>query len=112
PLATDDLWVLLLTGQPPVDRFQDRSQQAKESLAVFLARDQLVRWFTDDETSLIDRLEVQVGAKTSQSGQTTGRALFYLKPRTSSASHATYLSAELDEYDRVNYALGIVFRPQ
>jgi translocation and assembly module TamB len=115
PLPQDDLWVLVLTGQAPTDRWQDRSSQAMESLAVFLARDTLVRWFTDgpgDGEGLLDRFEIDVGAQPSQTGQTTGRVLFYLKPRSRRATRETYLSAEIDQYDRVNYALGIVFRPR
>ena len=112
PLARDDLWVLILTGQPPTERWQDRSAAAMESLAVFLARDQLVRWFGGDSEGLLDRVEIEVGARTTQSGQPTGRVLFYLKPRRTGSGRATYLSAELDEYERVNYALGIVFRPR
>lgn len=112
PLARDDLWVLILTGQPPMERWQDRSAAAMESLAVFLARDQLVRWFAGDSEGLLDRFEIEVGARTTQSGQPTGRVLFYLKPRRVDSRRATYLSAEMDEYERVNYALGIVFRPR
>ena len=47
-----------------------------------------------------------------RSGQTTGRVLFYLRPLDRRSGRATYLSAEIDEYDRYNYALGIVFRPR
>jgi translocation-and-assembly-module (TAM) inner membrane subunit TamB-like protein len=115
PLAQDDLWVLILTGQLPQDRSQDRSSQAMEALAVFLARDSLVRWFgsdPDDAASLLDRFELEVGAETSNSGKMTGRVLFYLRPQTRRSQRATYISAELDRYDRVNYAFGIVFRPR
>jgi hypothetical protein len=115
PMATDDLWLLVLTGQVPTSRWEDRSSQAMEALAVFLARDALVRWFSsdaDDTESLLERFEIDVGAKSSQSGQPTGRVLFYLKPEKRRSGRATYLSAEIDEYDRVNYALGIVFRPR
>jgi hypothetical protein len=38
--------------------------------------------------------------------------LFYLRPQSRRSGRATYLSAEIDEHDRVNYALGIVFRPR
>lgn len=115
PLPNDDLWILVLTGQLPATPGQDRSAQAMEALAVFLARDGLVRWFGSDPgaaDSLLERIEIDVGAKASASGQPTGRVLFYLKPQTRRSSRATYLSAEIDEYDRVNYALGIVFRPR
>jgi autotransporter translocation and assembly factor TamB len=115
PLASDDLWILVLSGQLPTTRWQDRSAQAMEALALFLARDGLVRWFgsdPDDAASLLERFEIDVGAKTSLSGQPTGRVLFYLRPESRKSGRATYLSAELDEYDRVNYALGIVFRPR
>jgi translocation and assembly module TamB len=114
PLAGDDLWVLILTGQLPTARWQDRNSQAMEALAVFLARDSLVRWLDrgGDGEGLLERFEIDVGAKTSRSGQPTGRVLFYLKPESRRSGRATYLSAELDEYDRVNYALGIVFRPR
>lgn len=115
PLPSDDLYVLVFTGQPPQDRWQDRSTQAMQSLALFLARDQLVRWLARDPDAaetLLERFEVEVGAKTSISGQPTGRVLFYLRPRSPSSGRATYLSAEIDRYDRVNYALGVVFRPR
>jgi hypothetical protein len=38
--------------------------------------------------------------------------LFYLKPRSARSGRATYLTAESDKYDHVNFALGIVFRPR
>jgi translocation and assembly module TamB len=115
PLPPDDLWILVLTGQLPQSRWQDRSSQAMEALALFLARDSLVRWFgsdPDDTQSLLERFEIDVGAETSRSGQPTGRVVFYLKPQVRRSGRATYLSAEIDEYDRVNYAFGIVFRPR
>ncbi|NOT29131.1 MAG: hypothetical protein HOP15_01645, partial [Planctomycetes bacterium] len=115
PLPSDDLWVLALTGQLPSERWQDNSSQAMEALALFLARDTLVRWFEQDPSDaegLLERLEIDVGAKASHSGQPTGRVLFYLRPESRRSGRATYLSAEIDEYDRVNYALGIVFRPR
>jgi len=115
PLPSDDLWILVLTGQPPVSDSRDRNTQAMESLAYFLARDQLVRWFTNSDSGAIealDRFEFDIGATSSQTGKPTGRVLFYLRPNTSRSSRATYLTGELDEYDRYNFALGIVFRPR
>ena len=115
PLPADDLWILIFTGQLPTDRWEDRSAQAMEALAVFLARDTLVRWFDaepEDTEGLLERFEIDIGAQTSRSGQTTGRVLFYLRPLDRRSGRATYLSAEIDEYDRYNYALGIVFRPR
>ena len=115
PLAADDLWILVFTGQLPTERWQDRNSQAMEALALFLARDSLVRWFGGDPSDtegLLERFEIDVGAETSDSGQPTGRVLFYLRPLDRRSGRATYLSAELDEHDRVNYALGIVFRPR
>ena len=114
PLATDDLWLLVLTGKLPAARGEEQNSAAMEALAVFLARDALVRWLGDEDTSenLLERFEIDVGAKTSESGQPTGRVLFYLRPQSRRSGRATYLSAEVDEHDRVNYALGIVFRPR
>jgi hypothetical protein len=115
PLALDDLRALALTGQLPVGRGEERSTAAMEALAVFLARDALVRWFggdASDAESLLERFEIDVGAKPSRSGQPTGRVLFYLKPESRRSGRATYLTAEIDEYDRVNYAFGWVFRPR
>jgi autotransporter translocation and assembly factor TamB len=115
PLAGDDLWVLALTGQLPVARGEDRSAAAMEALAVFLARDAVVRWFGGDPSDaegLLERFEIDLGAKPSRSGQTTGRVVFYLKPESRRSGRATYLSAEVDEYDRVNFAFGLLFRPR
>ncbi len=115
PLASDDLWVLVLTGQPPTEAGESKSAQAMESLAIFLARDRVVRWFSSgssDTSDLFERFEIDVGAEASKSGQSTGRVLFYLEPRTARSNRALYLSAELDEYDRTNFGLGIVFRPR
>jgi hypothetical protein len=115
PLARDDLWILILTGQLPAAPGEDRNAAAMKALAVFLAQDAVVRWFGSDSSdaeSLLDRIELDIGAKTSRSGKLTGRALFYLQPQTRRTGRATYLSAELDEYDRFNYAFGIVFRPR
>ena len=115
PMAMDDLWLLVLTGQLPAARGEDKNSQAMEALAVFLARDTLVRWFGSDPgdaEGLLERFEIDVGAKPSESGQPTGRVVFYLRPRDRRSGRATYLSAESDVHDRVNFALGILFRPR
>jgi hypothetical protein len=114
-MATDDLWLLVLTGQLPAARGEDKDSQAMEAVALFLARDTLVRWFGSepgDAEGLLERFEIEVGAKPSETGQPTGRVLFYLRPRDKKSGRATYLSAENDVHDRVNFAFGIVFRPR
>jgi len=114
PLAEDDLWVLVLTGQPPLDRWRDQNTQAMESVALFLAKDRVARWLAGDDTdtaSLLERIEVEIGAQPSYTGQTTGRARLYLKKRAPTG-RATYLSGEIDVYDRVNFGLGLMFRPR
>jgi hypothetical protein len=85
-----------------------------ESVAVFLAKDRLAQWFAGDSdaASLLDRIEIEVGARTSYSGQPTGRARLYLNKRSPHSGRATYLSAEVDVYDRINFGLGLMFRPR
>jgi hypothetical protein len=85
PLAEDDLWVLVLTGQPPLDRWRDQNTQAMESVALFLAKDRVARWLAGDDNGHREPPRAHRGrdrrAQPSYTGQTTGRARLYLKKR-------------------------------
>ena len=54
--------------------------------------------------------EYEPGGDITENGNATGRALFYLGAGKGGEGRSTYLAAELDEYDDINYGIGIVFR--
>ena len=73
------------------------------------------QWLAGDGEStenLLDRIEIEIGARPSYTGQTTGRVRLYLNKRSPRSGRATYLSGEVDVYDRVNFGLGLMFRPR
>ncbi|MEZ6003933.1 MAG: translocation/assembly module TamB domain-containing protein [Planctomycetota bacterium] len=108
-----DLLVLLLTGELPSDRDLSRTT---ESLSVYLAKDLLRRWFSDDDPdggeSLLDRLEIYSGREVSESGLGTLEAMFRLRGEGDGRGKALWVTAERDRYDDVNFGLRFVLRPR
>ena len=114
PLANDDLLVLFLTGQLPEGGSGDRNRRAAETVAVYLAQDIALRWLfemdPEAEASLLDRLELEVGAEVTREGSSTIKATYYLTDRQRGVGRTPYLTAERDLYDKINFGVGWLFR--
>ena len=111
-LPNDELLVLFLTGQLPQGSVDERLQAA-QSVGVYLAQDYFTRLLFGDTTadeSAFDRIAFEVGADLSRSGAPTMKGILYLEPHRSRTGKTTYLVAERDKYDFLNYAFGIRFR--
>ncbi|MDX1775513.1 MAG: translocation/assembly module TamB domain-containing protein, partial [Desulfobulbales bacterium] len=114
-LPSDDLLLLLLTGQPPKQDValgaQDRSST---NLMVYLGRDFLNKWLEEDsapgEESILDRFELDYGRGVTRSGEQTIESTFRLSELNNDKKRVYYLSAEKDRYDAFNYGLKVVFR--
>ena len=59
---------------------------------------------------MLDRFVLEVGADVSRTGAPTMRGLLFLEPHRARTGRTTYLVAERDRYDFLNYAFGIRFR--
>jgi len=112
PLPDDELLLLFLTGQLPST--EDSATDAAGAVAIFLAQDVLSRWLfgsdVDGSEDVMDRIEFTVGAEVSRTGTPTARATYYLRARPRGVGRTSYLTAERDAWDRINYGIGFVFR--
>lgn len=119
PLPQEDLFLLVLTGRLPEDPDRSNAMSTANTVAIYLARDTISRWFADDgpinEDSVLERLEFSFGEDISKNGVETVDAVFRLSsksdlpPEERDARH-WYLAAERDKYEDYNYGLRIVFR--
>ena len=113
-LPGEELLVLFLTGELPEGSVNRRGERAAQTVAVFLAKDYLTRWFSgsgdEDGETLFDRLEIDVGANVTVSGAPTTEVTYYLSSRPRDTGWVPYLAAERDRYDRYNLGVGILFR--
>ena len=110
PLATSDLYLLVLTGQVPASG--DRTSAAAQSLGVYLAKDLLQRWSggPSDEESFLDRIEILSGREVSRSGVMTMEVSYRWLDGIARAQDALLLVAERDRFEDINMGLRFVFR--
>lgn len=115
PLSDRALLVLVLTGElPPEEEGSLVAASAGRSLAIFLARDFLTRWFddesVDDDESLLDRFEIATGRDVTRTGSETVEASFRMAERVFRPNDALFLRGERDVYDEFNYGVRLLFR--
>lgn len=112
PLAEDDLLVLLTTGQPPTERFDRRA--AAGTAALYLARDFLTTFFGSDsvdaEESLLDRLEITIGADRSRDGAETMTGRLLLREGVLRDGDSLYLEGGRDAFEDFFLGLELLFR--
>jgi len=110
-LPPADLLVLFLTGELPEGSTGGRAAQ---SVVVYLARDFLARWLGGNEVggaeSLLERLEVEVGADVTRSGAPTTEVTYSFSSRPRDVGWVPYLTAERDRFDHYNLGVGFRFR--
>lgn len=117
PLPNDELLLLVLTGQPPTSTADGLGERrAAESVALYLARDFLVRWMgkgsQQSDSSWLDRFELVRGRDVSETGVETTEVSFRLEKGMLHNSDVLYLVAEQDTFEDYNFGLRLVFRFQ
>jgi autotransporter translocation and assembly factor TamB len=119
PLSQEDLFLLVLTGRLPQDPAQRDALAAANTIALYLARDTLARWFADDgpvdEDSVLERLDFAFGQDVSKNGTETVDVAYRLTdkeglPEERRNFRHLYLTAERDKFEDYNYGLRLVFR--
>ncbi|HUR28617.1 MAG TPA: translocation/assembly module TamB domain-containing protein [Planctomycetota bacterium] len=114
PLASEELAVLVLTGQFPESALSATGgEAAAQTVVVYLGRDLLTRWLGvegDSEDPISERLEFYRGAEVGRTGIESTEFIFRLTPNPKGKSTILYLRAEKDIYERVNYGVKFLFR--
>jgi hypothetical protein len=114
PLASEELAVLVLTGQLPESALTAQgSEAAVQTVAVYLGRDLLTRWLGvegESEDPLSERIEFYRGADVSQTGIESTEFIFRLTPNPKGKRRILYLRAEQDIHEHVNFGLKVLFR--
>mgnify|MGYP002629922239 CR=1 FL=1 len=119
PLSQEDLFLLLVTGRLPEDPNRANLLSTANTVALYLARDALARWFSEDgplnEDSVAERLDFAIGQDVSKNGSESFEVSVRItdrmgKPAATRNARHTYLVAERDKYEDYNYGLRWVFR--
>jgi autotransporter translocation and assembly factor TamB len=115
PLSDTDLVMLLVAGQPPSRGNSTSGDERRlSSVAVYLGRDLLMRWFGDDDVdsgvAILDRFSVEVGRDISNRGEETLEASFRLTENLFKKGDTLYITGERDVFDFYNAGLRLVFR--
>jgi translocation-and-assembly-module (TAM) inner membrane subunit TamB-like protein len=111
PLESEELLLFTTTGQPPLEAAN--AQAALGTVAVYLAQDWLRRFFgdlsTEEEESLFDRIEIEIGRDATNQGSETIEGRFLLRRDNFFENDALYLTGERDAYSDFNLGLRIRF---
>src|SRR5690606_26046163 len=114
PLPSDDLFVLLVTGQLPETAGAEARQAAPFTVAKYIGLDLIRQIFggesLEDEESIIDRFEIEMGRDVSSTGRETLEVRFRLVEDVLFDEDTLYLVGERDKYDDYNAGLRIVIR--
>jgi len=114
PMSSEDVLLLLLTGQPPQGaRDPSQASAAPEPVAVYLGQDLLARWMTDtsgEDSGPLDKFELNYAENVTTRGSTSLQVSYRLSGDAEGAGRAIYLDAEKDPYDAVNFGLRWRFR--
>jgi autotransporter translocation and assembly factor TamB len=111
PLSAEELLMLTTTGQPPTESID--AESALGTVAVYLAKDWIRRFFgsmsTEEEESMLDRLEIEFGRDASQQGAETIEGRFLLRNNNFRDNDALFLTGERDAYGDFNLGFRIRF---
>jgi hypothetical protein len=119
PLSQESLLLLVLTGRLPDDPDQTDPLATANTVALYLAKDTLARWFTDegpmDEDSVFNRFEFDAGRDVSKNGVETLDIAYRLTskedlPPERREKRHLYLAGQRDRFEDYNYGLRLVFR--
>ncbi|UCG11842.1 MAG: translocation/assembly module TamB domain-containing protein, partial [Deltaproteobacteria bacterium] len=114
-LSNEDLLLLVLTGrQPTTTDDRTASQRQFMNVAVYVGRDLISRWFgsesVEDEESILDRFEVEVGSAVTRGGDETIDAKFRVAQGIIGDGDTLYITGEKDVFDFYNAGVRFVFR--
>jgi len=115
PLGREELLVLLLTGKRPTSEFDQRiGTQGYSNVTVYLGKNLLNSIFAEykdeTDTSILDRLQLEIGRNITQNGEETIEAQFLLLEGIKNGDNALILTGEKDIWDRYNGGLRLVFK--
>ncbi|MEX1025135.1 MAG: translocation/assembly module TamB domain-containing protein [Planctomycetota bacterium] len=111
PLASEDILVLVLTGQLPADAgSRSGRSQAGQTVALYFGKDLLTKWFASDdplsdEESFFERFEFVTGQEVSRQGVPTLDASFRLREDLWEDEDRLLLTLERDVWE--DYNLGV-----
>lgn len=116
PLSGEELMLLVVTGQAPAGLGAGASGAAAQTFAVYVGQDLFARWLGDDPRGeqLLDRLEFEVASDLTASGADTYLVSYRLTELGDPTlpGSTTYLRAENDAWDHINFGLQLLFRTQ
>jgi TamB, inner membrane protein subunit of TAM complex len=113
PLSSEDVLLLLLTGQPPEGTRATQASGAPQPTAVYLGQDLLARWTSEtsgEDDDPLDKFELNYAENVTTRGSTALQVSYRLAGDAEGVGRAIYLDAEKDPYDAVNFGLRWRFR--
>jgi translocation and assembly module TamB len=115
PVSNEELLLLILSGQQPkTSGERTASQRQTMTVAVYVGRDFISRWFGSESVesgeSILDRFQVEVGRALTRAGEETIDAQFRLAEGIVRAGDTLYLTGEKDVFDFYNAGVKFVFR--
>nr|MBF0220640.1 translocation/assembly module TamB domain-containing protein [Desulfobulbaceae bacterium] len=112
-LSNEELLMLLLAGKRPSGLNNPQNQSKNYSgVAVYLGENLLKSiWGSDtNETTVPDRLQIEIGKNITQQGEETIEAQFVLAENIRNGQNALLLTGEKDVWDKYNGGLRLVFK--
>jgi translocation and assembly module TamB len=115
PLSNEELLLLVITGKHPKPAGSSIASQGRNlSIAVYVGRDLISRWFGMESLeageSIFDRFEVETGKAVTRGGDETIDARFRLTQGVLDDGDTLYITGEKDVFDFYNAGVRIVFR--
>ncbi len=112
-LSNEDLLLLVMTGKiPSLENGSDDSANVS-MVALYLGQDLLTRLFgsnMENEDSLLDRLQIDIGRSITQQGEDTIETQFRLMDGVFSPRDSLYITAEKDIWDDYNGGIRLLFK--
>jgi translocation and assembly module TamB len=112
-LSNEDLLLLVMTGKiPSLENASDDSANVS-MVALYLGQDLLTRLFgsnMENEDSLLDRLQIDIGRSITQQGEDTIETQFRLMDGVFSPRDSLYITAEKDIWDDYNGGIRLLFK--
>lgn len=114
-LTNEDLLMLLLAGKrPTVNAGQQNQSKNYSSVAVYMGENLFKSlWGTDEndnDTTILDRLQLEIGRNITQQGEETIDAQFVLIENFNKGQNAILLTGEKDVWGKYNGGLRLVFK--
>jgi translocation and assembly module TamB len=113
--SNEEILLLLLAGQRPVgDRNQPNQLNNYSNVVVYMAENLLKSLWpngdSESDTTILDRLQLEIGKNITQQGEETIEAKFILAENIRNGQNALLLTGEKDVWDKYNGGLRLVFK--